>query len=33
MGCPAGIARLTPGFALPATYILHPVGPVWQGGG
>jgi O-acetyl-ADP-ribose deacetylase (regulator of RNase III) len=30
--CPAGEARLTPGFALPARYVIHAVGPVWQGG-
>ncbi|TBW08182.1 O-acetyl-ADP-ribose deacetylase [Azotobacter chroococcum subsp. isscasi] len=32
-GCPAGEARLTPGFHLPARYVIHTVGPVWQGGG
>ena len=32
-GCPAGEARLTPGFRLPARYVIHTVGPVWQGGG
>lgn len=31
-GCPAGEARLTPGFRLPARYVIHTVGPVWQGG-
>lgn len=31
-GCPTGEARLTPGFALPARYIIHTPGPVWQGG-
>jgi O-acetyl-ADP-ribose deacetylase len=30
--CPTGQARLTPGFALPARYVIHAVGPVWQGG-
>lgn len=30
--CPVGEARITPGFALPARYILHTVGPVWTGG-
>ena len=32
-GCPTGQARITPGFALPATWVIHAVGPVWQGGG
>ena len=31
-GCPTGSARLTPGFNLPAGYVIHAVGPVWQGG-
>jgi O-acetyl-ADP-ribose deacetylase (regulator of RNase III) len=31
-GCPTGDARATPGFALPARFIIHAVGPVWQGG-
>jgi len=31
-GCPAGEARLTAGFRLPAHWIVHTVGPVWQGG-
>jgi O-acetyl-ADP-ribose deacetylase (regulator of RNase III) len=31
-GCPTGEARLTPGFALPAKWIAHCVGPVWRGG-
>jgi O-acetyl-ADP-ribose deacetylase (regulator of RNase III) len=26
-GCPTGEARLTPGFALPARYVIHAVGP------
>jgi len=30
--CPTGEARLTPGFRLPAKYIVHTVGPVWHGG-
>lgn len=32
-GCPVGEARLTPGFALPAKFVIHAVGPVWLGGG
>ena len=32
-GCPTGQARITPGFALPANWVIHTVGPVWQGGG
>lgn len=31
-GCPPGEARLTPGFNLPARYVIHTVGPIWQGG-
>lgn len=31
--CPTGEARLTPGFGLPARYVIHAVGPVWRGGG
>lgn len=31
-GCLTGEARLTPGFGLPARWIIHAVGPVWQGG-
>ena len=32
-GCPTGEARITPGFDLPARWVIHAVGPVWQGGG
>jgi O-acetyl-ADP-ribose deacetylase len=32
-GCPTGQAVLTPGFRLPARFVIHAVGPVWQGGG
>lgn len=32
-GCPTGEARMTPGFNLPAKWVIHTVGPVWQGGG
>ncbi len=31
-GCPTGEARLTPGFGLPAKWVIHTVGPVWHGG-
>jgi O-acetyl-ADP-ribose deacetylase (regulator of RNase III) len=31
-GCPTGEARITRGCNLPARYVLHTVGPVWQGG-
>lgn len=30
--CETGQAVITPGFALPARYVIHTVGPVWQGG-
>ncbi len=30
--CPTGEARITPGFDLPARFIIHTVGPVWRGG-
>lgn len=30
--CPTGEARITPGFCLPARYVIHVVGPVWQDG-
>ena len=32
-GCPTGEARITKGYNLPARYVIHTVGPVWQGGG
>lgn len=31
-GCPTGEARITPGFHLPARFVIHTVGPVWRGG-
>ena len=31
-GCPTGDARLTRGHRLVARYVIHAVGPVWQGG-
>jgi O-acetyl-ADP-ribose deacetylase len=32
-GCPTGQAKITPGFGLRARWVIHTVGPVWQGGG
>ncbi|SMF52129.1 O-acetyl-ADP-ribose deacetylase (regulator of RNase III), contains Macro domain [Alteromonadaceae bacterium Bs31] len=31
-GCETGNARLSPGFKLPARFIIHTVGPMWHGG-
>lgn len=31
--CPPGEAVITPGFRLPARFVIHAVGPVWDGGG
>ncbi len=30
--CPTGEARITPGFLLPARFVIHTVGPIWRGG-
>lgn len=30
--CPTGEARLTPGYRLPARFVIHTVGPAWHGG-
>ncbi|MBY0532229.1 MAG: O-acetyl-ADP-ribose deacetylase [Xanthobacteraceae bacterium] len=32
-GCATGGARITKGYRLPARFVIHAVGPVWQGGG
>jgi O-acetyl-ADP-ribose deacetylase (regulator of RNase III) len=31
-GCPTGEARITKGYNLPAKWVIHTVGPVWNGG-
>ncbi|MBA2775208.1 MAG: O-acetyl-ADP-ribose deacetylase [Chloroflexia bacterium] len=31
-GCLPGEARVTPGFHLPAKFVIHTVGPIWSGG-
>lgn len=32
-GCETGQVKLTPGFNLPARWVIHAVGPIWHGGG
>jgi O-acetyl-ADP-ribose deacetylase (regulator of RNase III) len=32
-GCPTGDAKATGAGSLPARYVVHAVGPVWNGGG
>ncbi len=31
-GCRPGEAKITPGYNLPARFVIHTVGPVWSGG-
>lgn len=31
-GCRTGEAKITPGFRLPAKFVVHTPGPIWRGG-
>ena len=32
-GCQTGHAKITRGYRLPARFVIHTVGPIWDGGG
>jgi O-acetyl-ADP-ribose deacetylase (regulator of RNase III) len=32
-GCPTGEARITKGYRLSSPWVIHTVGPIWEGGG